>query len=200
MVKKKFWTTTEIRYIRENLHLTDKQLADRLGRTFASVKTCRHRYFIIKPEDHWHFNQNNQPYNKGKHYSAGGRSVETRFKLGNQPHNTRNDYDISIRRNKKTGICYKYIRLSKFKWVLMHRWIWETQYGVIPPGHVITFKDKDPMNCTLDNLECITRKELVSRNHNRAKASVSMKKHWDWCRTKETFGIKTVRHNVLKVC
>jgi len=198
--KYKFWTTQEVRFIRENLHFTDKQLADRLGRTFASVKTCRHRYFILKPEEQWHFTQKHQPYNKGKHFLPGGRSSEHCYKKGNQPHNTRKDYDISHRKDNKSGITYQYIRLEKGKWVLMHRYIWELQYGAIPKGHIITFRDKDPMNCTLDNLDCISRKEHMSRNYNREKASESMKKHWQWCRTKEVFGIKTIRHYALKLC
>lgn len=195
----KFWTTQELRFMRQNIHLTDQQLADRLGRTKNGIKGARFRYGILKPEHTWHFSKYHHPHNKGKHL-PGWRLPENCYKKGNLPHNTRKDYDISYRKDRRSGITYRFIRLAKSKWVLMHRWIWELQYGAVPKGHLITFRDKDPMNCALDNLECISRKEHVRRNHNLEKASVSMKKHWEWCRTKETYGIKTKRHYALNLC
>lgn len=34
----------------------------------------------------------------------------------------------------------------------------------IPKGHNIIFKDGDTLNCNIDNLECISDKELMQRN------------------------------------
>jgi len=42
------WTTGEIRLIEENIDLTDKKLAEMLGRSFHSVKRCRKRHGLTK--------------------------------------------------------------------------------------------------------------------------------------------------------
>ena len=37
-------------------------------------------------------------------------------------------------------------------------------HGEIPKGLIIVFKDNNPMNCTIENLEAITRIENMRRN------------------------------------
>lgn len=41
------------------------------------------------------------------------------------------------------------------KRITMHRYIWEKNFGPIPEGHGIKFKDEDRTNNSLDNLELI---------------------------------------------
>ncbi len=54
-------------------------------------------------------------------------------------------------------------------WPLLQRHVWERERGPIPPGHVVVFKNGERANCEPDNLELITRVELMRRNtiHNR---------------------------------
>ncbi len=193
----KWWTTREYRYVKDNLHQTDEELGDALGRTPSSVEGFRNRNGLIKPDNR--FEKGFTPWNKGISYKAGGRSAETRFKPGQLPWNTKKDYDVTVRHHKRAGISYKYIRISQGKWMLLHRFVWEQINGSIPKGHIIIFRDGDTMNVAPENLECISMAENLRRNHNRPKASVSMKSHWDRCRTYETFGLKTSRHYCMHV-
>jgi len=124
------------------------------------------------------FYKGHTPWNKGiKGLQIGGK--ETQFKTGNEPHNTKYDGCISIRVRKRTNTPYKFIRLAKGKWILLHRYTFECVNGNIPPKHVVSFRDGNTLNCDIDNLELISMKENVLRNHNRKKASESMKKAWN---------------------
>lgn len=98
---------------------------------------------------------------------------ETQFKKGQLPYNTKYDGCITVRSDG-----YKYIRLAMNKWVLYHRYVWEQAYGPIPPGMILVFKDRNPLNCDLGNLELITRSENLRRNSNRKKAAESIRRTW----------------------
>lgn len=49
-------------------------------------------------------------------------------------------------------------------WPLLQRHLWEQAHGPIPPKHSIVFRDGNRANCALENLECISRRELMLRN------------------------------------
>lgn len=49
-------------------------------------------------------------------------------------------------------------------WPLMQRHVWETGHGPIPSGYAIAFKNGDKRDVRLENLECISRRELMARN------------------------------------
>lgn len=59
-------------------------------------------------------------------------------------------------------------------WPLLQRHVWEQTNGPIPSDHVICFKDGNKQNCAIENLECISRAERMSRNtiHNLPKELV----------------------------
>lgn len=108
------------------------------------------------------FKKGHTTWNKGmKGLQMGGK--ETQFKAGHLPHNTKEDFAISIREDK-TGIKYQYIRVSLAKWIPLHRYIWEQANGPIPKGMKLIFKDKDSMNCDVSNLELLTAGQLMKRN------------------------------------
>lgn len=84
----------------------------------------------------------------------------TSFKPGQVPHNTKHEDAITIRTDG--GKQYQFTRVSKGKWVSLHRQIWEQAYGPVPAGHIITFIDGNTMNAVLENLKCISRAENVT--------------------------------------
>jgi hypothetical protein len=87
----------------------------------------------------------------------------TQFKKGGSPPNTKHDGAISLRKDK-SGVSYYFIRIAKAKWMALHVKIYQDAYGPIPKNHIIVFKDRNPLNVTLENLECITREENMHRN------------------------------------
>lgn len=106
------------------------------------------------------FRKEHLSWNKGlRGYMGANR---TSFKKGNLPVNTLYDDAITIR--KTTGTSYKWIRLVKAKWKELHRYLWEKEYGKVPKGFVLRFKDGNTMNVVLSNLELISRGEHLRRN------------------------------------
>lgn len=102
------------------------------------------------------------PWNKGmKGLSIGG--INSQYKPGNKPHNTKYNGAISIR-NDTSGIGYKYIRIDEAKWKLLHHKVWIEHNGPIPEGMIIAFKNGDTFNCDIDNLVMISREENMIRN------------------------------------
>lgn len=48
-------------------------------------------------------------------------------------------------------------------WPLLNRYTWEQHNGPIPPEHLVIFKDGNRKNCSIENLELISRAELARR-------------------------------------
>lgn len=171
------YTLKEDRFLLKNKDLIPaKRMSKMLGRSESSARQRMKLIGAIPlPESVERFRKESQlkpgnvPPNKGKKWSdfmskAGQRSSRrSTFKKGNQPHNTKWDGAISIRRDK-TGWEYMYIRVALSKWDLLHRYIWERGNGKIPPRMIICFKDRNPGNCNIDNLEMISQAENMRRN------------------------------------
>lgn len=113
------------------------------------------------------------PVNKGKKQTeymsaeAIERTKSTRFKKGIVPHNSYNEPGKIVTRTDhkdRSGRKYKWLCLKLGVWVLYHKHLWEQKNGKVPAGHCLWFKDGDSMNCNLENLELITRKENRFRN------------------------------------
>lgn len=171
------FTNEEDEFLRINyLNIPSKRMAKMLGR---SEGTARQRMqllgIIVPPEIIRKFKEDSYikkgaiSFNKGKKQSeymtqeAIERTLQTRFKKGNIPHNAKeSDLTISIRADNR-GISYKFIRVGLGKWVPLARYNWEQANGKIS-GMKIIHKDGDTLNCELSNLECLTPGELMKRN------------------------------------
>lgn len=59
-------------------------------------------------------------------------------------------------------------------WPMLQRHVWRQAHGPIPKGYVVCFKDGDKTNCALENLEVVSRRDLMARNtvHNLPKPLV----------------------------
>lgn len=114
------------------------------------------------------FEKGSESWNKGKSFTAGGRSSETRFKKGSVPANRKPLGSERI--CAKDG--YVYIKVSekdphtsaKTRYRLKHQVVWEKANGKIPPGKAIVFRDGDKLNCKLDNLILVSRGQLAVMN------------------------------------
>lgn len=50
------------------------------------------------------------------------------------------------------------------RWREVHRLLWEEHRGPIPPGHSVTFINGEKSDIRIENLELLTRRQLLDRN------------------------------------
>lgn len=114
----------------------------------------------------YRYPKGNVPANKGQKMSAEVKEKVAHifFKKGNAPHNSLPPGTEKLRADKR-GNLYWFIKVEGRKHMLhKHVYLWEQHYGKAPPRYCIVFKDRNPQNCTIENLECITREENMKRN------------------------------------
>lgn len=110
------------------------------------------------------FSKGLTPWNKGLQWESGGRSVETRFKPGQKPHTWN---PIGHEREIKGGYLQRKMQdtgCTRRDYVMVHHLIWRAADREIPPGNALVFKDGNKRNFSLDNLELVSRAELMRRN------------------------------------
>lgn len=187
-MKRRFYTSEEIEFLVKNYpHIRSNIIAQKLKRNINTIYSKAAQLGLSKTEEFrksknsgvfinghnkgntTRFQKGHTPVNKGKKQSeymsaeAIDRCKATQFKKGNTPVNTKKDGHISIRKDNR-GIQYKYIRIKKNEWQPLHRHIWEMHHGEIPAGYNVVFKDDNPLNCTIENLELLSNEKLMLRN------------------------------------
>lgn len=112
------------------------------------------------------FQPGHKPWNKGtKGLIASTPAMKnTQFKAGHEPANTKYDGFISVRLDKRSGKRYKWIRTSKNKWELYHRYMYRKHIGPIQKGMNVSFKDGDSLNCNPSNLVLISKRQNMDNN------------------------------------
>lgn len=176
-MSKTSFTKSEDTYIANNyLTVPVKVMAKELGRSFCGVSGRMKAMGLFIPKQvrqerqlRNRFKKGMVPMNKGRRQTefmsdeAINKTKATRFEKGRLPHNTKSDFETSIRRDK-SGRSYIYIRVALSKWVPYHRYLWEKKNGKIKKGMALIFKDGNSFNVKISNLELLTRKELMQKN------------------------------------
>lgn len=173
-------STPEIdKVLREEYLITPvKTLAKKVGRSHCFVNIRLRQLGLIIPRQiieqrkkEYRIKPGTVPPNKGRKQTeymsaeAIERTKATRFRKGSRPQTWKEgNGHISIRTDKRTGIRYQYIKLSDANWVELHRHNYEKEYGPVPKGMNVIFKDGNQMNCAIDNLELISNEDLMRRN------------------------------------
>lgn len=131
----------------------------------------QYSYESIMREDHpgrkHLIKKGNIPKNKGKKQveymtqEAIDKTKATRFKKGSTPPNRKSIGSESLRAD---GYIWIKTRKGLNSWELKHRIIWIEQYGTIPEGYNIQFKDGNPLNCAIDNLYMINKSDQMNQN------------------------------------
>lgn len=124
------------------------------------------------------FRKGEAPFNKGLKRGRGwapGRMSETQFKPGMRT-------GIAARNWRPVGTILPdpegYLRIKVREaqpgepygfgnprvWPFLHRHLWEQANGPIPAGHALVFKNKNRQDVRLDNLEMLSRADLMRRN------------------------------------
>lgn len=120
------------------------------------------------------FRPGTTPWNKSlKGWDAGGRSHQTRFKKGNTPPQQKPEGTVSriasLKKNGTREIAY-YINIdwrgnrkahNNYRWYL---WEVENQQDR-PKGHVLITKNGNPDDIRIENLQLISRAELIKLNN-----------------------------------
>jgi len=110
------------------------------------------------------------PANKGLRRPgyAPGRMRETQFKRGERRGVAAKLWKpIGTERISKDGYLERKVNNNlplQRRWRAVHLILWEQANGPLPPGHAVAFKNGDKLDRRLENLELITRAELMRRN------------------------------------
>ncbi len=110
------------------------------------------------------FRKGQKVWNKGIRFTAGGRSAETRFKPGSLPFN---HMPVGSERLSNDGYLQRKMTETGYPprdWVAVHILTWIEHNGPVPEGHAVVFKDGNRKNGVIENLECISRADLMKRN------------------------------------
>ncbi len=179
------WTSEEDEYLRQNYPCRPTaELAAALGRTSQAVygravdkfRLRKSPAFMaaLKAETGRRLAESGKatqlqpglvPWNKGKPHPSSGRTAETQFKPGGLPHTWR---PIGTRRVTKDGYIEEKVADTGYTpddYVPLHHLVWaEAGNQPVPKGHALVFRDGDKRNFAIENLELITRAELMRRN------------------------------------
>ena len=136
----------------------------------SQIKSAIKRYHLNTGHT-GRFEKGQDSHNKGqKMLDHVYRAAEpTMFKPGNLPHNT-----LPVGTELELPDGYLWVKINDIpkakknvNWKQKHRLLWEQNYGPIPEGHLVIFKDGDRRNFDLDNLACISKQVnlQMSRKH-----------------------------------
>jgi len=186
---RRLWSRADDRELRRRYpHVRTDTLTRRFGRTYtaicaraAKLGLSKSAAYLASPEacrlrrgDHvgaaFRFQKGQVPANKGLRRPGWGpgRMKATQFKKGVLN-------GVAALRFKPIGSTrlvdgYLYRKLSSIpgpwavNWKLEHVRIWEQTHGPVPAGHALVFRNGDRTDIRLENLELITRRELMARN------------------------------------
>lgn len=180
---RKRWTAAELRELRRRYpNEPTLALAEELGHTLSSTYQKARKLGLSKSAEYLaspaacrlrrgdnvgtphRFPKGHRPWNAGTHWTAGGRSAETRFKKGGKPWTWK---PVGTERVTEDGYTQRKVTDTGYPprdWKMAHVLAWEAEHGPVPAGHVVVFRDKDKTNIVLSNLELVSRAELMRRN------------------------------------
>jgi len=173
------YSAAELAFVRKHCAMPRPALHAAFCKAFDREDVSRSNINALCKRNGWltgrtgHFQKGQPSHNKGKKMPFHPNSARTRFKKGQEPHNTkqlgherltRDGYvEISVAEtNPHTGYPRRYVQ--------KHRWLWEKLHGPVPEGHCLKSLDGNKANTDPANWECIPRALLprLSGRHTRA--------------------------------
>jgi hypothetical protein len=177
---RRVWPPTEIEYLRDRYpHVKGSLIAATLGVSLDDVYRMAKKLGLGKSDEFFagpdsgrttgirgksqRFPKGSVPWNKGmKGLQMGG--VETQFKPGSKPGNW---LPVGSHRYSKEGYLQRKVTDTGYPprdWVGVHILLWTEANGPVPDGHAVSFKDGDKEHVLIENLELISRRDLMARN------------------------------------
>lgn len=180
------YTTTDIKTVQNNIHLTDKEISKMIGHPEKSLSVFRRNVVGIKKLRG--YSNGHRPWNKGIKIEHGGT-----YKHGHTPVSKRAIGDIFTKQRKGVAIR-TYIVTEENPVYPYQRYLLEQHLQQkIPAGLIVSFIDKNPQNFEISNLEIVTRRELGNKNLNRKKANETKGKRLQVMKEElATYGIKGI--------
>jgi hypothetical protein len=128
------YTPAELQYIKDNIDKPDHELDELMGRSDGAIKGIRRAKRILKGRPKVRTINKRALFVVYEHYNHKNGKKSLRIKLPDNP-------------------CYIY-----------GRYLWEQTYGVtLGTTECMWYKDGNPLNCQLSNLEVIQRYEMHRR-------------------------------------
>jgi len=174
-MKRYRYSQEQIQFLRDNVKgISLKQLTERFNKCFGTnlsehaIAMQKAKYGLKSGIVGGRFEKGSIPHNKGKKMSREQYQAcsKTMFKPGNKPKNT-----DPIGTEKLLVDGYVWVKVNdkpkvpkRENWKQKHKLLWEREYGPVPKDSVVIFKDGDPTHVELDNLECVTRSQLLILN------------------------------------
>lgn len=158
-----YWTNAQIKFLRSNYkRIGDKELADIFNKKWVKVKGWTHKH-IEKKRKYLKLNRTQRQIaairqrnvEKGRFAMCPVKAWKVR---GVAPEN-----DIRYWRKDGSNEKFPVIKISG-KWLHWNRWAWEREFGPVPAGMNVVFKDGNPYNRAIENLELLTHAQLSFRN------------------------------------
>lgn len=176
------WTDAEVAMLRARYanELTSAIAAD-IGRDTKCVYTKAHALGLhksaaflasagrflkgVRRSPATEFKPGQASWNKGTHWTAGGRSVQTRFRKGNVSKRWDPElYVIGALRINADGQIDMKVRTGLRAWNSLARWTWAHERGPIPKGYAVRFHNRDTHDCRIENLYLCSRADLMRAN------------------------------------
>ena len=157
------YTQQQLDYISQNRTLPRKQLHERFCKKFSRTDASQANLHSLCKRNKWLTGRDGR-YQKGNIPSpnAGPKGPnKTSFKKGLVAHNLR---VVGSERISKDGYIEIKVSSKKGNWSLKHRVVWEKHHGKLKPSDIVRFKDSDPLNCHISNLEKFNRAEHMELN------------------------------------
>ena len=163
-VKLHRWTEREIEYLKKHYPSSSaKEVGKALDRTARAVSVKAAKLGIRSERrlesNSGSFKKGHTPWNKGRRVIV--KNQHTWFKKGQKVWSEKPVGTIWVRKEKE--VLYKFIKteagIKRYS-----RVIWEQHHGKIPKGNIIRYKDGNTLNCDIDNLLCVSRKEHARMN------------------------------------
>jgi hypothetical protein len=166
------WTPELVEFVKQNNQgRTAKELAELINQTFNmnlkgdQIKAVRGRLKIDSGLTGY-FPKGHEPKNKGrKGYCAPG-SEKGWFKKGHKPWN-----HAEVGDEAWTTDGYLKVKIAEpNKWRHKHVLVWEAQNGKVPEGFMVTFRNGNHADCTIENLALISKAEngIMNTQHLRS--------------------------------
>lgn len=98
---------------------------------------------------------------RGNQHAKGNPPNKTSFKAGVNTMENSKSWKGGVQHNKNDVV---YLAVDTNKRIRRPKYIYEQVYGELPKGYIIYHIDGNKENDNIDNLEAITRRELLMRN------------------------------------